>query len=64
MKKLQYLIVSAVFLSGCSGDMAKRTTYETLENIRINNCQAGLSANCSGREGYDEYTRKRNEVVK
>jgi len=63
MKISKYFIL-LLLMGGCTGEMAKRTTYETLENVRMNQCDKEISANCPGREGYDDYTRKRNDVVK
>ncbi len=64
MKKLEYVILLLLMTSGCASEMAKRSTYETLENIRMQQCAGDLSADCSERESYNDYTRKRNEVVK
>ncbi len=52
----------AVQISGCSADIAKRTAYETLQNVRDRECMRNPSVSCEKRETYDEYERKRREV--
>jgi hypothetical protein len=47
---------------GCSGDMAKRTAYETLQNVRQQECLKASADNCDKRESYDDYLRKRREL--
>lgn len=64
MKPIIFPVLLLIITTGCSSEMAKRTTYETLENVRINECQSVPSSDCPERESYDSYTRKRNEVVK
>lgn len=51
-----------VLASGCSADMAKRTTYETLQNVRQQECMKNMSPDCEKREYYDDYERKRKEL--
>jgi len=48
-----------VFASGCSSDAAKRTAYETLQNVRQRECLKNPSVDCGKREGYEDYQRKR-----
>jgi len=64
MKPSSYIIMLLLMTGGCASEMAKRSTYETLENLRMQQCTADLSANCSERESYHDYTRKREEIVK
>jgi len=47
-----------VMLSGCSTDMVKRTSYETLQNIRQQECLKIPSPDCEQRDSYDAYQRK------
>lgn len=61
---LTLAIYCLVFFSGCTSGAAKRTTYETFENIRIQPCGGTVFSDCSQREGYDSYRRKRDEVVR
>jgi len=50
------IMVSA---AGCSADTAKRTTYETLQNVRERECLKNPSSDCGKRESYEDYQRKR-----
>lgn len=52
-----------VFTDGCSTDTAKRTAYETLQNVHQQECLNNPSAsNCEKRESYDDYQRRRKEL--
>jgi len=51
-----------VLASGCSADTARRTTYETLQNVRQRECMKNLTPDCDKRETYDDYERKRKEL--
>lgn len=64
MEMLKYVILLLLITGGCSSETIKRGTYETLENVRMNKCENEFSANCTERESYDGYTRKRDGVVK
>ncbi|MGC2166442.1 MAG: hypothetical protein WA632_10565 [Gallionella sp.] len=63
-----YMLRTALSLSlllavaGCSGDMAKRTAYETLQNVHQQECLKGAADNCDKRESYDDYLRKRKAL--
>lgn len=48
--------------AGCSTDTAKRTAYETLQNVRQQECLKNLSSDCEKRESYEDYERKRKEL--
>lgn len=52
----------AVLLCGCSADTAKRTAYETLQNIHQQECMRNSTQDCGERESYDDYQRKREEL--
>jgi hypothetical protein len=47
---------------GCSTDTAKRTSYETLQNARQQECLKSLSSDCEKRESYEDYEHKRKEL--
>ncbi len=50
-------------LSGCSSETAKRTTYETLQNVREQECLKNPSAsNCGKRDSYEDYERQRKTL--
>lgn len=48
--------------AGCSSDTAKRTAYETLQNVRQQECLKNPSLDCEKRESYEDYERKRKEL--
>ncbi|MFZ5524520.1 MAG: hypothetical protein ACOY9D_10645 [Pseudomonadota bacterium] len=51
-----------VLIAGCSTDQAKRTAYETLQNVRQQECLKNPSLDCGKRESYEDYERKRKEL--
>ncbi len=51
-----------VLASGCSAEAAKRTAYETLQNVGERECMKNPSASCEKRETYDDYERRRKEL--
>ena len=48
--------------TGCSSDAAKRTAYETMQNVRQQECLKNPSLNCEKRGSYEDYERKRKEL--
>jgi len=63
---IPYAVLAALaitVLQGCSGESAKRTAFETLQNIREQQCEQDLSGRCPPRESYADYQRKRKEAV-
>jgi hypothetical protein len=55
------LVVMAL-VSGCSSETAKRTAYETLQNIHEQDCLKNPQTECEKRENYEDYQRKRKEL--
>jgi hypothetical protein len=51
-----------VIASACSSDAAKRTAYETLQNVGQQECVKNKSSDCGNRESYDDYQRRRKEL--
>jgi hypothetical protein len=49
-------------IAGCGSDMAKRTAYETLQNIHEQECLKNPSLKCEKRESYEDYERKRKDL--
>jgi hypothetical protein len=49
------------FVSACGTETAKRTTFETLQNLRQQECRKNGDADCRKRESYDEYQRLKQE---
>lgn len=64
MRILGYAVMPILFLllSGCSADVAKRTAYETLQNIHQRECMQNPAVECGQRESYDDYKKKRDEL--
>ena len=65
MKKL-VVVIAGLFLmvAGCSSETVKRTTYETLQNIRQQECSRTPSVECEKRESMEVYEDKREDVIK
>jgi hypothetical protein len=63
MRKPQTLILlgAVIVISACSAETARRTTYETLQNIEEAQCQKEFSADCPDRESFDAYKRKKRD---
>ena len=55
-------LVLIVLASGCSSDTAKRTAYETMQNVRQQECIKNPSLNCGKRENFDDYELKRKAL--
>lgn len=64
MADLHYILFLAIIAlaTGCSNDIAKRTAYETLQNVRQQECMKNPSIDCGKRESYDDYMNKRKEL--
>ena len=56
------LMITIVCVSACSTDSAKRVAYETLQNIKEQECLRNNSSDCPKRESYDDYQRQRNAL--
>ena len=58
-----FCLAIVVLTAGCSADTAKRTAYETLQNVREQECLKNPSAeSCGKRDSYEDYQRKRKEL--
>jgi cellobiose-specific phosphotransferase system component IIA len=53
-------------LISCSSGQAKRTAFETMQNVREQQCheQRGELDDCLDRDSYEEYQRQRNDTLK
>ena len=49
-------------VSGCSSETAKRTAYETMQNVRQQECRKNLSPDCDKRDSYEDYERERKAL--
>ncbi len=65
MKNLNVIlgVLIALLCTGCSSETVKRTTYETLQNVKEQNCRQDPSIDCEKRETYDDYQRQREGVA-
>ena len=61
-KIISLLIIEVVISTGCSDREIKRTTYETLQNIREQECSRTPSVECEKRDKLEVYEKKRLEV--
>jgi hypothetical protein len=60
---ISILLVSFIVAAeGCSSETVKRTTYETLQNIRQQECSKTPSVDCEKRERLEAYEDKRQEA--
>jgi hypothetical protein len=58
-----FLFLLIFTLSGCSADTVQRLTYESVQNLRQQQCQKNLSAtNCNTRQSYDSYQQNLQEL--
>jgi len=55
-------LIFVVLVSGCSSETAKRTAYETLQNLHEQECMKNPALDCDKRESYEEYERKRKSL--
>jgi len=59
---LKVVIAAAVLVliaGGCSKESYKRTSYETLQNIREQECSKVPSVECEERERFETYEQQR-----
>jgi curli biogenesis system outer membrane secretion channel CsgG len=51
-------------VSGCSSETAQRTAYETLQNVREQEClkNPDSRSDCGKHDSYDDYQRQRKEL--
>jgi hypothetical protein len=57
-------LVIIALVCGCSSEAAKRTAYETLQNVHEQECLKNRKSpdDCGKRESYDDYERKRKAL--
>jgi hypothetical protein len=60
MNTYTFMLIMALllFVQACSSETVKRTSFETLQNMREQQCEKDLSGNCPKRLSYDDYQRK------
>ena len=55
-------LATVVVVSGCSSESAKRAGYETLQNVKQQECLKNASSDCEKRGRYEDYERQREEL--
>lgn len=61
MIRLSFVLLVGL-LAACSTETVKRTGYETLQNIRQQDCYKTPSVECEQRERMEVYEDRREEV--
>jgi hypothetical protein len=56
------IALSIIVVCGCSSESLKRIGYETLQNIKEQQCQKDLTSECPERESYENYQSTRKEA--
>ena len=54
-----FLLLSLFVVIGCSKESVKRTSYETLQNVREQECNKTPSVDCEKRERFETYEQQR-----
>lgn len=62
IKKVTLLIVIFSVVQACTSESLKRTTYETMENVRQQQCDKDLSSECPKRQSYEDYQRDKEKL--
>jgi hypothetical protein len=62
IKKITLLTVILGVVQACSSDLLKRTAYETMENLRQQECHKELSSECPERQSYEDYRHDKEEL--
>ena len=61
--RLVAAVGTLLVLTACSAETVKRTTYETLQNVREQECSRTPSVDCEKRESLDVYEELREEAL-
>jgi hypothetical protein len=56
------VLAALALCAGCSADTAKRTAYETLQNVREQDCLKNPAMECGKRQSYEDYERQRKAL--
>ncbi len=62
IKKITLMIVTFGAVLACTSESLKRTAYETMENVRQQECHKDLSSECPERQSYEDYQRDKEEL--
>jgi len=62
IKKVTLLIVIIGVIQACTSESLKRTTYESMENVRQQQCHEDLSSECPERQRYEDYQRDKEKL--
>lgn len=64
MSRTNVIFLTSIVLaiSGCSTDSFNRISYETVQNVRKQQCLKNTRSDCSERESYEAYQGKLKEL--
>lgn len=62
--KTFFLTVILVFLTASCSNRTTQAIYDTVTEIKRQDCLKDGHSDCPRRESYDEYNNKREEVIK
>ncbi len=62
IKMVTLLIIIFGVVQACSSESLKRTAYETMENVKQQECHKDLSTECPERQRYEDYQRDKEEL--
>jgi hypothetical protein len=62
--RISLIIVSSLLVSACSGDSLKRFFYEMNQSRQQEVCRKDPTITCPEKESYDQYRKKREEILK
>ena len=57
-----FCLAGIALMAACSADTAKRTAYETLQNVREQECLKNPAMECGKRDSYEDYQRQRKAL--
>ncbi len=63
MRFLTLCILVVFSCVGCNKELAQRSAFETLRNIKAQGCDDRLVDGCAKGEKFDTYQRERQEVL-
>jgi hypothetical protein len=57
------ILLVLVYLSACSSEQLRRTSYETLKAAERQRCMNEAFSDCPRQSGYDDFQLKRDEIL-
>jgi hypothetical protein len=62
INKVTLMTIIFGVVQACTSDSLKRTAYETMENLKQQECHKDLSNKCPERQRYEDYQRDKDEL--